>query len=164
MMLAVLAFVGLGLGLAAGSDLRPFTTKSLDEIQRAHAGRAFVVAFWSVHCGPCKEELSVLEAMHRKFPKVPIVLVAADPPQLQPAVKRFLAAYELGRIETWQFSDFEAKLRFSVDRTWRGELPRTYFYTAAHEVTAQSGVLDPRKLEAWLKRASASPPERGCGT
>ena len=153
-LIGLVAFSWLSVGAALASDLRPFTSKSLEEIRRTHAGRPFILAFWSVSCEPCKGELSIIETLHRKFPEMPIVLVATDLLALKPAVKRFLADYELGRIETWQFSEFATKVRYSVDRAWRGELPRTYFFNAAHEVTPRSGVLDAQEVEAWLERES----------
>jgi thiol-disulfide isomerase/thioredoxin len=145
----------LGVALASAAEPRPFSVKSLEEIRWANQGRPFLLAFWSVNCEPCKEELSVIAALHRKFPNVPVVLVAADPPGLKPAVVRLLAGYELGRIETWQFAeDFAEKIRHAVDRAWRGELPRTYFFDAAHAKTAHSGLLDRREAESWFERAA----------
>ena len=140
-------------------ELRTFTAKSFAEIKRAHAGRPFILAFWSVSCEPCREEMLVVAELHRKRPQLSIVLVAADPPATQAAVRRFLAKYELGRIEVWQFdNDAQERLRYSVDPGWAGELPRSYLFNAAHEPTAQSGVVDPQWLEAWAERETRSGP------
>jgi hypothetical protein len=58
-------------------------------------------------------------------------------------------------VQTWIFDDeFSERVRFAVDRTWRGELPRTYLYDAAHRAEARSGKLDERWLEGWLERAA----------
>jgi thiol-disulfide isomerase/thioredoxin len=138
---------------SAASDPGPrlFTAKSAEEIRHANAGRAYVLAFWSIHCEPCKAELALFADVQRKFPKIPIILVAADAPNARPAVLRFLRDYKLGNIETWQFADdYVERLRYSVDKTWHGELPRAYFFDANHQSIAQSGVVDPKWLEAWL--------------
>lgn len=143
-------------------ELRPFGARSFAEIKQAHAGRPFIIAFWSVTCEPCREEMMVVTEMHKKYPKIPIILVAADPPDTRAQVLRFLGNYPLGRIETWQFDDDASeRLRYSVDKSWAGELPRAYFFNAAHELTAQSGVVDVQWMEQWIERESkAAPPPR----
>lgn len=131
-----------------------FTARSFAEIKEAHAGRPFIVSFWSVSCEPCRREMSLLVDQHRKHPKVSIVLVAADPPSTRAAVVRILRTYRLGEIATWQFGDESSeRLRYSVDKRWAGELPRTYFFNAAHESTAQSGVVEESWLNDWMAEA-----------
>jgi thiol-disulfide isomerase/thioredoxin len=136
-------------------ELRSFGARSFAEIKQAHAGRPFIIAFWSVTCEPCREEMMVVTEVHKKHPKIPIILVAADPPGTRAQVLRFLGNYPLGRIETWQFDDDASeRLRYSVDRSWAGELPRSYFFNAAHELTAQSGIVDLQWLQQWIERES----------
>jgi thiol-disulfide isomerase/thioredoxin len=162
-----LAFTfALAVALATGSataksehaaEPRTFTSRSFPEIRAAHQGEPLVVAFWSVNCEPCKREMTALTRLHRAFPKVKIVVVAADPPELRPAVLRFLGRYELGRIEPWQFADEpDERLRYSVDHGWRGELPRSYFIDATGEVTTQSGVPEGKWADEWFQRASGA--------
>jgi thiol-disulfide isomerase/thioredoxin len=156
-LLLVCGFATITLDAAPAVDLRPFTAKSFAAIKRAHAGQAFIIAFWSVTCEPCREEMMIVADLHREFPKVPLILVAADPPATRPAVIRFLGNYKLGRIETWQFDDDSAeRLRYSVEKTWAGELPRSYFFNTAHEMTARSGVVDAKWLKAWLQTETAA--------
>ena len=65
----------------------------------------------------------------------------------------FLSRYDPGPVETWMFADeFAERVRYAVDRTWRGELPRTYLFDAAHRAEARSGKLDQRWLQGWLAR------------
>jgi thiol-disulfide isomerase/thioredoxin len=144
---------GTSLG-AAGADIRPFTAKSVQEIRQTLVGKPFVLAFWSLHCAPCKEEMTQLKELHRKHPTLPIVLVSTDGPREREAVVKFLAKHELGGIETRAYADdFDERVRFAVDRTWRGELPRTYFFDAAHRSTAHTGLLDPKWIDTWLAGA-----------
>lgn len=157
LLLAVSAVTAFAAPAARPLELHAFTAKSFAAIKQAHAGRPFILAFWSVSCEPCREEMLVVAELHRKRPQLPIVLVAADPPSAQAAVRRFLAKYELGRIEVWQFDDdAPERLRYSVDPGWAGELPRSYLFNAAHEPTAQSGVVDPQWLERWAERETRS--------
>jgi hypothetical protein len=135
------------------SALKPFTADSLAAIKQAHQRKPFILAFWSLHCAPCKEDVALLKVIHRKHPSLPIVLVATDGPGEHTAVRRFLAAEKLGRIEQWAFADeFKERIRYAVDKEWRGELPRTYLYDAAHQPSAHTGVLDAKAVERWLAR------------
>jgi thiol-disulfide isomerase/thioredoxin len=155
------AFVATNLVAASSPELHNFSAKSFAEIKKAHAGRPFIIAFWSLTCEPCREEMLVVADLHRNHPKIPIILVAADPPSSRPAVIRFLGNYKLGKIETWQFDDDSTeRLRYSVDKSWAGELPRSYFFNAAHNVTAQSGVVDALWLKTWAETETESAPKR----
>ena len=147
----------LAVPLASTGELRPFEVKSLAEIRQRHAGSPFVLAFWSISCAPCQEEISALAALKQKYPAMPIILVAADPPSEKAAVVRFLANHKLGEIETWAFADeFAERVRFAVDRKWQGELPQTYFYDAKHQPTTHTGVLDPVWVETWITKETAA--------
>ena len=150
-----LAACAAALLLAAGgvpaAELRPFDAGSMAALRAAQAGKPFVLAFWSVHCEPCREELAHWGAWSRSQPGVRFVLVATDTAADRELAESFLARRDLGRVETWAFADaYLERLRWSVDPKWRGELPRAYFYDAGHRAEARSGRLDPGWVEAWL--------------
>lgn len=150
----MLCFPAVG---APSEDLRPFDAKSVNTIREAHAGKPFVLAFWSIYCAPCREEMADWNALRRKYPGVPIVLVATDTPDEWPNVERFLARYNPGPVEKWAFADeFVERVRYAIDPKWRGELPRAYFYDAAHAVEAHTGKLDINWTNDWFKRQAKS--------
>jgi hypothetical protein len=133
--------------------LRPFDAASLDAIRSAHAGKPFVLALWSVYCEPCREEMALWKVIRRKYPHVPVVLVSTDAPAERALVEKFLARNNPGRVESWAFADdFSERVRFAIDRGWRGELPRTYFFDSSHQAIARSGALDRAWVEDWLSR------------
>ena len=137
-------------------EMRPFDAKSPESIRKTHAGKPFVLAFWSIYCEPCREEMAEWKAIRQKYPALPIVLVSTDPPSERATVIEFLRRYDPGPVETWVFADeFSERVRYAVDRGWRGELPRTYFYDAAHRAEARSGRFDPRWTEHWLANQAA---------
>ena len=151
-----LALLLLALRCDGAPELKPFDAKSLDRARAMLRGRPFVIALWSVTCEPCREEMPLWRAMRQKYPGIQILLVSADAPRDRSNVVRFLARYDPGSVERWLFSDdFSERLRYSIDRSWRGELPRTYFYDAEHHAVARSGVLDPAETEAWFARNAA---------
>ncbi len=138
---------------ALAAELRPFDAGSMAAIRAAQSGKPFVLAFWSVHCPPCREELAHWGAWQRRHPQVRIVLVATDDPAERELAASALARHDLDRVDTWAFADpYAERLRWSVDPKWRGELPRTYFYDAAHRAEARSGRLDAAWVENWLAK------------
>jgi thiol-disulfide isomerase/thioredoxin len=158
-LLLVAVLAGLGAKPAPRPLLKPFDARSLAEIRQANQGRPFILAFWSLHCAPCKDDIGLLTAIHARYPGVAIALVAADGPNEHPEVARYLAQQPLGRIGPWAFADdFTERIRFSVDPEWRGELPRTYLFDGDHQITAHSGLLEAAALEAWLSRVTRRRP------
>lgn len=152
-MLLSLACTLFALGAAAAPELRVFTARSFAAIREAADGGPLVVAFWSTTCAPCAEELGLLARLHRDFPRVKVVLVAADAPELRPKVERFLSRYAMGSVELWQFGDeSEDRLRYSVDHAWRGELPRAYFIGGDGQSITRSGGPDEPWAVKWFQR------------
>jgi hypothetical protein len=145
-----------GAALAA-HDLRPFDAASLEAIRLEHAGRPFVLALWSVHCEPCAREMALWRRLHRKHPGVEVILVATDHPGERAKVAAFLRRHDPGPVQRWAYADeFEERIRYSIDPAWRGELPRAYFFDAAHKAEARSGVVDERWAERWFERSVSS--------
>jgi len=143
----------LAVTVVSAAQMRPFDAKSLDSIRAARAGKPFVLAFWSIHCEPCREEMTLWKTIQRKHPELSIVLVATDSLSEQETMKRFLALHDPGPVETWVFADeFSERVRYAVDRTWRGELPRTYFFDSSNRPQVRSGRLDSRWVEEWIAR------------
>ena len=142
----------LAAGVApAAEPLRAFDVKSLEAIRAQNPGKPFVLAFWSVTCEPCRDDMPVFKAAQRKFPGVPIHLVSADPPGNRAAIESFLKRYDPGRVTRWAFADdFSERVRYAVDPAWRGELPRTYLYDEKHVPKAVTGKLERKSFEAWL--------------
>ena len=144
--------VASGAALAADGDLRPFKRGSWQQIRRAHEGRAIVVHFWGLTCGPCLVELPNWAKLLAERPDLQLVLVDADPaPQSLEQVTAALDRVGLGKAESWTFTDrFYERLRYEIDGAWAGELPRTLLVARDGTVTVLPGVADLAKVRAWL--------------
>lgn len=139
---------------ARSDDVKPFDATSLVAIKTAHANRPFVLAFWSIHCAPCLEDMADWRAFRQRYPGVPILLVNTDTMDESKRVAASLARHPPGNVEKWAFADeFVERVRYSVDRSWRGELPRTYFYDSQHRMDVVSGRLDRTWTDTWFSRA-----------
>ncbi len=142
----------------ASGGLLPFDSGSLIALRKAHAGKPFVLAFWSVHCEPCREEMAEWDAIKRKYPALPIALVSTDAPTDRALIESFFARYSPGPVQKWVFADaMSERVRYAVDKSWRGELPKSYFFDAAHRVDVKSGKVERAWIEDWLVRRAAKP-------
>jgi thiol-disulfide isomerase/thioredoxin len=155
--LALLALCSVVSAAPPRSEARAFDATSLETIRRAYAGRPFVLSLWSVHCEPCRHEMPLWRELQARYPDVRVVLVAADNPAEGQRIERFLERHDPGPAERWRYADdFEERIRYSIDPKWRGELPRTYFFDAAHRAEARTGVPDAKWAQAWFERASTA--------
>lgn len=137
---------------AGNNEPRPFVSGSLAKIVAERQGKPFVLALWSINCTHCPEELKVLGKLKAANPKFEVVLVAADAAEDAPHAAEMARAYGLASAPQWIFSDdVPERLRFEIDRTWHGELPRTYFYDRQHVVESVSGLVPKQRLEQWIK-------------
>lgn len=136
---------------AGETVIRPFVKGTFKEIREAHSGKPFILSFWSETCGYCLEELTLFGELLTETSKVTLVTVATDPFLDEETVHRILSDSNLDLEQAWVFADqFAEKLYFDIDRRWRGELPRTYFFDAKDNVLVHSGVVKKEALEAWL--------------
>ncbi len=148
------ALVLLGALVAGGAQAQPltsFTATSIKEIKARHASAPFVLAFWSLSCSYCPDELAMLDALARRHGSKAIVLVSTDTPGDRAAIIATLKRHGLTDVEAWVFADpFAERLRYAVDPRWHGELPRTYFLRGGHIEHAISGLVDESEIEAWI--------------
>lgn len=153
------AFALLGAtSAAAAGRLQPFTGDSLSAIQQQYAGRPFILALWSLTCNHCVKELQTLGRLARHDRALPLVIVSTDTPAEAREIRAALKRFGLAHLDTWVFDDaVPERLRYAIDPAWRGELPRSYLFDAAHRREAHSGLLGEAQLRDWLKRRRAAP-------
>ncbi len=150
---ALLVFCALP---STAGELHPFTGESLPAIQRQFAGRPFILTLWSLTCHHCARELRSLGRLARSERNLPLVIVSTDTPAEAAEIRAALKRFGLERFDTWVFADaVPERLRYSIDPAWRGELPRTYLFDAAHRREPHSGLLKEAQLKDWLKRPRA---------
>lgn len=134
-------------------NFRPFTADSFKNIKASFDGSEFFVGLWSVDCPPCLIELEMMGEVLKRNPDLPFVLISTDSIENREFAAEFLEDFDLFQIESWMFADsFEERLRFSIDPNWYGELPRSYFFTADHRMSAHSGIMTPELLKEWFPR------------
>jgi thiol-disulfide isomerase/thioredoxin len=149
----LLALVLLFASGAAMAEVRPFVRGSWQVLVAAHAGKPLVVHFWSLTCAPCIAEMPQWKALQKAHPEMSLVMVSTDPPDQAKRQEALLARNGLAGVQQWTFADsFAERLRFEVDRRWRGELPMTRLVGTDGKVEAITGTVTPAALDGWLAR------------
>lgn len=132
--------------------LKPFVAGSFTQILEQRQQNTFALMFWSIDCPSCYKELEMLSNIEEKNLNADIVLVSTDITATNDELKSILVKYKLSKIELWRFSgDSDEQLRFEVDRSWYGELPRSYIYKELEKLYVESGVLSEEKLIHFIK-------------
>jgi hypothetical protein len=138
---------------AAAPAPQPFQADSLRKITQARQGKPFLLVLWSLECSVCVKELDTLGGLLKKQSKLNLVLVATDGQELAGEAAAVLEMRGLAQAEAWIFSEGDSPaLRYAVDPSWYGELPRGYFYEAGGQRRAVSGAIEEADLNAWLKK------------
>lgn len=136
---------------AYADNFKPFTLESFEQIKSDYAGREFLLGLWSVDCPPCLVELDYMGKLLQLNPDIPYVLISTDPIEQREYAAEFLEDFQLTAMESWMFADsFVERLRYSIDSNWYGELPRSYFFDAKHNVKAHSGIVSRELLSEWF--------------
>ena len=152
-LLIVAALMMAASAVAAASDMREFTSSSLQRIVAENKGKPFVLVVWSLDCVYCQASMETLAAERRRGKPIRVVTLstdfAADAPLMEQAMKRLQA--QGFADNAWAFGD-EApeRLRYALDPKWHGEKPRTYWFNAKGERTAYSGVVSPEHIAKFL--------------
>jgi thiol-disulfide isomerase/thioredoxin len=146
-----LALVTLFMLPAHAENFKAFDANSRARIEESNQGRAFVLAFWSVDCPYCIDEMKQLGDVLRQHTQVKLITVCTDATGKEADIAKVLAQAQLPAHERWQFAtDDEDRLRYQIDKTWGGELPRSYFYDTRHHIKAISGRPPLPWLNDWL--------------
>lgn len=145
------AIFGMSAVAAAPTDLKPFMRGSWREIVKAHAGNPTLVHFWGVTCGPCKVELPELGEFKKTHPGLDVVTISADlVPNLPEATRAMLDKAGLATAENFVFDDgYAERLRFEIDPSWQGDIPRTMLIARDGSITTIEGIAERADLDKW---------------
>lgn len=133
--------------------VHPFVKGSFAQILAENAGKPLLITFWSETCTYCMEELAMLGNLRREYPDREIVVVATDPFLDEKIIWQTLTRQGLQLADTWVFGEhFPEMIYRDVDKSWRGELPLTFFIDARGKQHKQLGIVNEEILRAWFER------------
>lgn len=140
------------------AEPKTFTRDSLVNIEQQYSGQAFLLMLWSLECPPCRDELALIAHLRQQGYRFNLVLLATDRPEMHSEAQQMLVEHQLLDESNWFFSAQPTEfLRHQVDPGWFGELPRSYFYDAAHQRIGYSGKLSEALIKDWLARIESQP-------
>jgi len=153
MKLKILLFFLFFSNFSIAYEFMPFEINTRNAIEKKYINQPLIISFWSIDCPYCIDDLKKLGKALSKNTNVKLITVCIDAKESPKKAKRILDQVRLPEHEHYQYAEVdEDKLRYSFDPTWYGELPRTYFYDAAHQVTPLSGKIPNSFLDAWLNK------------
>ncbi|WP_422682654.1 TlpA family protein disulfide reductase [Candidatus Methylopumilus universalis] len=134
-------------------DFMPFDMNTRQVIEKRYIDQPLIISFWSIDCPYCIDDLKKLGKALSKNTNVKLITVCVDGKESAKKAERILSQANLPKHEKYQYAEVdEDRLRYNIDPAWYGELPRTYFYDAAHQVTPLSGKISNSFLDKWFKK------------
>ena len=134
-------------------DFMPFDMNTRKVIEKRYIDQPLIISFWSIDCPYCIDDLKKLGKALSKNTNVKLITVCVDGKESAKKAERILSQANLPKHEKYQYAVVdEDRLRYNIDPAWYGELPRTYFYDATHQVTPLSGKISNSFLDKWFKK------------
>lgn len=134
-------------------DFMPFDMNTRQVIEKRYIDQPLIISFWSIDCPYCIDDLKKLGKALSKNTNVKLITVCVDGKESAKKAERILSQANLPKHEQYQYAEVdEDRLRYNIDPSWYGELPRTYFYDEAHQVTPLSGKISNSFLDKWFKK------------
>ena len=139
--------------LSFAYEFMPFDMNTRTVIEKRYIDQPLIISFWSIDCPYCIDDLKKLGKALSKNTNVKLITVCVDGKESAKKAERILSQANLPKHEQYQYAEVdEDRLRYNIDPAWYGELPRTYFYDAAHQVTPLSGKISNSFLDKWFKK------------
>lgn len=138
--------------VAYAATLQGFNANSLASIAQANHGKPYVLLFWSMDCPYCIDEMKAMKAALTGRQALKIITVCVDESESSVVLNKVLDQANIPLDDRWQFAEDDSeRLRYTIDATWQGELPRSYFYDREHRVKAWSGKPSVGWFSDWIK-------------
>ncbi len=125
---------------------------TLDKIDEAMSTGPRLVVMWSLDCPACFIELKIIEEMLVSYPALPISLIATDDDgERLTQISDIYQRPALANIPRWIFATNQQRsLRYHIDLTWQGELPRSYYIDKNGKRHGHSGLLSKQQIKKLL--------------
>jgi peroxiredoxin len=92
--MALVLMAGTAFAADAGGPAPSFTLAALTGQQAAlsqYKGQVIMVNFWATWCGPCQQEMPLLDQMYKKYKPAGFTLIGVNVDKEGPAVKDLMA-------------------------------------------------------------------------
>lgn len=134
--------------------LQAFSTDILLKQQQENKGKRWLILLWSVDCPPCYKELALVSELRKQYDLLPIIIINTDDnDEVSKERINVIKQFKLDDLLNLYFIDGQgAYNRYSIDPSWHGELPRSYFIDEQGKARGRSGLINKELLLTWLKK------------
>ena len=144
-----------------GSVALPFSLADIDNKAvslESFAGKKVVLlAFWSFFCGPCREEIPLLDEVTKKYSKdgVEMLAINLDGPKMDKAVRKYMSSNGFAFRVLWE--KIEGPKYMTADSYGVAGTPTVVLVGKDGKVSwAHVGRAESSKIEAEIKKALAA--------
>jgi len=115
-----------------------------------------LIVMWSLDCPACFEELDTLAQLLKSRPELAITLISTDDdPTRYEEVNQVYAEPAFRTVPRWVYQENQAQqIRYTIDPTWQGELPRSFYIDKTGKQFSHSGVLSQKQLQSIVAKIS----------
>ena len=158
-LLAVAVLLSSSKVFAAVSNSVESTTQlvqqlTIDNVDQVMKEGPHLVIMWSLECPACFDELDAITQLLIQNPNLPITLISTDDdPSRSQETHDVYANPAFSNISRWVYSPYQGQqLRYAIDSTWQGELPRSYYIDKNAQRFSYSGLLTEQQLNTIVSR------------
>ena len=125
---------------------------TVDKVEQVMKKGPQLVIMWSLDCPACFYELDAIAQLLKLDPSLPITLISTDDdPSRSEEISEVYAEPAFNQISRLVYSPNQGQqLRYAIDSTWQGELPRSYYIDQSAKSFGHSGLLTPKQLKAII--------------
>src|SRR2546422_1078680 len=100
--LAILPMATFGIHAQQAADLRLHEFNGPERSVQEYRGKAVVLNFWATWCEPCRDEMPLFVAVHKRYSEKGVVIIgaSADDESTQPRIPAFLREMRI-EFPTW---------------------------------------------------------------
>ncbi|MBI5017075.1 MAG: TlpA family protein disulfide reductase [Deltaproteobacteria bacterium] len=141
---------------AIAFDLQDLDGKSVT-LESFKGKKAVILVFWSFFCGPCREEIPLLDEVVKKYAKdgAEMLAVNLDGPKMEKAVRKYMTSNGFGFRVLWE--KIEGVHYITADAYGVAGTPTLVMVGKGGKVSwAHVGRAEAPKIEAELKKALAA--------
>jgi len=121
---------------------------AVDDVDLLMSKPSQLIVMWSLECPACFDELETIAQLLEQSPDLAITLISTDDdPSRINEVAEVYAQFAFSNITRLVYAANQGqKLRYAIDSTWQGELPRSFYIDASGKQHGYSGLLNEKKL------------------
>jgi len=112
---------------AEASDVKTFNVTDYENII-SQQNDEFVMLFWSMECSPCIKEMRSISGLSTKQ-RNRFVFISTDGDDFKQEVNNTLNNLGLEKEKNWVFNSASTdEIINTIDSSWYGETPRSYYF------------------------------------